>query len=109
MVNRREGKPPPGNGYSGEFCMELRNRAPFTITGRVQIKSRDRKTFRLSRNQSRQLCFNGMMYGNNTVSLVITNFMTLPLFSCYTMVYEPVVVRAYRHQDGWLYDASCRK
>ena len=36
--NQRELKPPPGNGYVGEVCLLVRNKAPFSITGRIQLK-----------------------------------------------------------------------
>ena len=108
VVNRREGKPPPGIGGSGDICVIVRNRAPFTITGRVQLKSRERASFRLSRNKSYKLCLSGQLYGADTVSFVLTNFLTLPLFSCYTRHDRSIDVYARRNGDGWLYNATCQ-
>lgn len=108
IINRREAKPPPGTGASGDICVIVRNRAPFTITGRVQLKSRERASFRLSRNKSTKLCVSGQLYGANTVSFVLTNFLTVPLFSCYTRFDRSIDVYARRKGDEWAYDASCQ-
>lgn len=106
--NLREVKPPSGPEYTGDLCMVVRNRAPFTITGRIVLKSRERATFRLSRNETRRLCLSGTTYGNYTVSFVLTNFVTIPLFSCYTTTDQALEVFAYQRGDSWLYQASCR-
>ena len=108
VMNHREVRPPPGEGSTGDICIIVRNRAPFTITGRVQLKSRERATFRLSRNKSRKLCVSGTLYGNNTVSFVLTNFVTLPLFSCYTRYDRAIDVYAERRGDTWIYSATCQ-
>ena len=108
VMNHREARPPPGEGSTGDFCVIVRNRAPFTITGRVQLKSRERATFRLSRNKSRKLCVSGTLYGNNTVSFVLTNFVTLPLFSCYTRWDRAIDVYAERRGQAWIYSATCQ-
>ena len=107
--NQRELKPPPGNGYVGEVCLLVRNKAPFSITGRVQLKSRERSSFRLSRNESYKMCLIGELYGANTVSFVLTNYLTLPLFSCYTRTDRSIDVYARRRGDSWVYTATCRK
>jgi len=106
--NLREVKPPSGPEFTGEVCTVVRNRAPFTITGRIVMKSRERATFRLSRNETGRYCLSGTTYGNYTVSLVITNFVTIPLFSCYTTTDQAIEVFAYQRGDSWLYNATCR-
>ena len=106
--NLREVKPPSGPEYTGDLCAVVRNRAPFTITGRIVMKSRERATFRLSRNETRRLCLSGTTYGNYTVSFVLTNFVTIPLFSCYTTTDQAIEVFAYQRGDSWLYNATCR-
>jgi hypothetical protein len=108
-LNQRETKPPPGTGYTGNICLIVRNRAPFSITGRVRLKSRQRTGFRLSRNESYKACLTGQLYGSNTVSFVLTNYLTLPLFSCYTTTERSVDVYARRRGDSWVYSATCRK
>ena len=49
--------------------------------GRVVLKTRERATFRLSRNKTVRLCIVGTLYGADTVSFVLTNFVTMPIFS----------------------------
>jgi hypothetical protein len=107
-TNLREALPPRGPEFTGDVCVLVRNRAPFTITGRVLLKSRERATFRLARNQTQRYCLTGTTYGNYTVSFVLTNFVTIPIFSCYTTVDEVIEVFAYRQAEGWLYNATCR-
>lgn len=106
-MNQRAGKPPAGAGQIGEICVIVRNRAPFTITGRLELKSRARTGFRLARGKTRKFCLTGQLYGGNTASFVITNYLTIPLFSCYTNGRRAVDVYATRHREGWLYQASC--
>jgi hypothetical protein len=107
IMNHREGKPPAGVGGAGDVCVLVRNRAPFTITGRVQLKSRERATFRLSRNKSQKLCITGQLFGGDTVSFILTSFVTIPIFSCYTRHDQSIDVYAKRRGDGWLYSATC--
>ncbi|MBL6600775.1 MAG: hypothetical protein ISP41_17955 [Alphaproteobacteria bacterium] len=107
IVNHREGKPPPGVGGSGDVCVLVRNRAPFTITGRVQLKSRERATFRLGRNKAQKLCMTGQLFGGDTVSFILTSFVTIPIFSCYTRHDQSIDVYAKRRGEGWLYSATC--
>lgn len=107
--NQRELKPPAGNGYIGDVCLIVRNKAPFSITGRVELKSRERSNFRLSRNESYKMCLSGELYGANTVSFVLTNYLTLPLFSCYTQTNRSIDVYARKRGDSWVYTATCRK
>lgn len=107
-TNRRESLPPKGPEFTGDVCLVIQNRAPFTITGRVQLKSRERGTFRLSRGQSTRICLSGTTYGNYTVSFVLTNFVTIPIFSCYTITDQAIQVFARQSQDGWIYSASCQ-
>ncbi len=107
--NKREIMPPPGAGYRGKICPVIRNYAPFAITGRLQLKSRERATFRLSRNESKKICITGELYGRNTISFVLTNYLTLPLFSCYTRTNQSIDVYARKQNDTWVYKATCRK
>lgn len=108
VTNYRAPKPPPGEGQTGEVCVVVRNRAPFTITGRVQLKTRERVSFRLARNQSGKYCLGGQLFGGDTVSFVLTNFVTVPLFSCYVRFDQSVDVYARPHPEGgWLYSAPC--
>lgn len=108
-LNYREAKPPKGSGITGDFCMVIRNRAPFSITGRVTLKTRERGSFRLSRNKSTRICLSGTLYGENTVSLVLTNFVTVPIFSCYTRPDQAIDIFAYKKGEGWLYNATCHR
>ena len=107
VVNHREAKPPPGVGGTGDVCVIVRNRAPFTITGRVQLKTRERATFRLGRNKSQKLCLSGQLFGGDTVSFIITSFVTIPIFSCYMRHDQAVDVYAKKQGEGWLYSATC--
>ena len=107
IMNHREGKPPPGVGGAGDVCVIVRNRAPFTITGRVQLKSRERASFRLSRNRTQKLCMTGQLFGGDTVSFILTSFVTIPIFSCYTRHDQSIDVYAKRRGEGWLYSATC--
>lgn len=107
VVNHREAKPPPGTGATGDICMIVRNRAPFSITGRVVLKTRERATFRIGKNQSDRLCLSGTLYGGNTVSFVITNFVTIPIFSCYTRPDQAIDVYATRRAETWQYQVTC--
>ena len=76
LMNHREGKPPPGVGGAGDVCVIVRNRAPFTITGRAQLKSCERVTSRRARNKTEKLCVAGQLFGNDTVSFVLSSFVT---------------------------------
>ena len=107
--NQRETKPPAGKGLEGKICTVIRNYAPFNITGRIQLKSRERSSFRLSRNESKKICLSGRLYGGNTVSFVLTNYLTLPLFSCYSVWNRSIDIYARRQGDSWVYKATCRK
>lgn len=106
--NHRAGLPPKGPEYSGDLCAVIRNRAPFTVTGRIELKDHKRATFRLARNKTTKLCTNGTTYGNYTVALVVTNFVTMPIFSCYTTVDEAIEIFARPNGDGFTYSATCR-
>lgn len=106
--NQRAGLPPKGPEYEGDLCAVIRNRAPFTVTGRIELKDHKRATFRLARNKTAKLCLNGTTFGNYTVTLVVTNFVTMPLFSCYTTVDEAIEIFARPNGDGFTYSATCR-
>ena len=107
--NKREIQPPKGQGASKQICTVIRNYAPFNITGRVQLKSRERVSFRLSKNESRKVCLSGTLYGGDTISFVLTNYLTLPLFSCYSRWDRSVDIYARKQGDSWVYRATCRK
>jgi hypothetical protein len=106
--NQRAGLPPKGPEFTGDICAVVRNRAPFTVTGRIELKDNKRATFRLARNMSTKLCVTGATYGNYTVALVVTNFVTMPIFSCYTTVDEAIEIFARPNGDGFTYSATCR-
>lgn len=106
--NFRAGLPPKGPEYVGDLCAVVRNRAPFTVTGRIELKDHKRGTFRLARNKTTKICLTGTTYGNYTVALVVTNFVTMPLFSCYTTVDEAIEIFARPNGDGFTYSATCR-
>lgn len=89
-------------------CFLVRNMAPFQLTGRVVMKSRERYSFRLEKGQSRRACLEGEMHPGDKVELVITNFATIPLFVCYTQVDQPIQLYAVRQAEGWKYHADCR-
>jgi hypothetical protein len=107
--NFRAAIAPKGPEYTGDLCAVVRNRAPFTITGRIELKDHKRGTFRLARNKSTRLCLTGSTFGNYTVALVVTNFVTMPLFSCYTTVNEAIEVFARPNGEGFTYSATCRQ
>ena len=107
-TNLRENVPPTGPTVSGEICTLVRNRAPFTVTGQILLKSRERATFRIPKGVTEKLCLVGESYGNGAVSPTLTNFVTIPVFHCYTLTDQVVDVFAYRQQEGWLYNVSCR-
>ena len=106
--NHRAGLPPNGPEFTGDVCAVVRNRAPFTVTGRVELKSHKRGTFRLARNETTRVCMTGTTFGNYTVALVVTNFVTMPLFSCYTTVDQAIEVFARPNGEGFTYSATCR-
>lgn len=98
----------PGIGATGKICFLLRNRSPLTIYGRVVLQSRERFTFRLERNRQVESCLVGTTYGGNRISLVLVNFLGLPLFSCYTTTSHAIDINARRQEEGWQYTADCR-
>ena len=98
----------PGIGATGKICFLLRNRSPAMMTGRVVLQSRERFTFRLERNQQVESCLVGTTYGGNRISLVLLNFIGLPLFTCYTTTSHAIDLNARRQEEGWRYTADCR-
>ena len=108
-LNTRETEPPKGQGATKEICTVIRNYAPFSVTGRIQLKSRERTNFRLSKNESKKVCLKGMLYGGDTISFLLTNYLTLPLFSCYSRWDRSIDIYAKKHGESWVYRATCRK
>jgi hypothetical protein len=98
----------PGIGATGKICFLLRNRSPVMMTGRVLLQSRERFTFRLERNQQVESCLVGTTYGGNRVSLVLLNYIGVPLFTCYTTTGHAIDINARRQESGWHYTADCR-
>jgi hypothetical protein len=88
-------------------CFLVRNMAPFSLAGRVVMKSRQRYTFVLQKGQSRRACLEGEMHPGDKVELVITVF-AIPLFVCYTQVDQPIHLYAARQTEGYKYYADCR-
>ncbi|MBM3545359.1 MAG: hypothetical protein FJX54_00285 [Alphaproteobacteria bacterium] len=88
-------------------CFLVRNMAPFSLAGRVVMKSRQRYTFVLQKGQSRRACLEGEMHPGDKVELVITVF-AIPLFVCYTQVDQPIELYAARQEEGYKYYANCR-
>ena len=88
-------------------CFLIRNMAPFGLSGRVVMKSRQRYTFVLQKGQSRRACLEGEMHPGDKVELVITVF-AIPLFVCYTQVDQPIQLFAARQAEGYKYYANCR-
>jgi len=107
-TNVRENIPPKGPTYTGDWCAVIKNRAPFTITGRLQMKSRERATFRIAKGRTERVCLSGESYGGGTISFTLTNFVTVPLFHCWTDIQEVLEVTAYQSGDGWLYNVNCK-
>lgn len=108
-LNKREIQAPKGQGATKEICTVIRNYAPFSVTGRVELKSRERTSFRIAKNESKKVCLKGMLYGGDTISFVLTNYLTLPLFSCYSRWDRSVDIYAKKQGDSWVYRATCRK
>ena len=98
----------PGIGATGKICFQLRNRSSQTLYGRVQLQSRERFTFRLDRNQQVESCLVGTTYGGDRISLVLINYLGLPLHTCYTTTWHPIDLNARRQSEGWIYMADCR-
>lgn len=98
----------PGIGATGKICFLLRNRSPVMMSGRVLLQSRERFTFRLERNQQVESCLVGTTYGGNRISLVLLNFIGVPLFTCYTTTSHAIDLNARRREEGWHYTADCR-
>ena len=98
----------PGIGATGKICFLLRNRSPVMMTGRVLLQSRERFTFRLERNQQVESCLVGTTYGGNRISLVLLNYIGVPLFTCYTTTSHAIDINARRQESGWHYTADCR-
>ena len=88
-------------------CFLVRNMAPFGLSARVIMKSRQRYTFVLQKGQSRRACLEGEMYPGDKVELAITVF-GMPLFVCYTQVDQPIQLYAVRQTEGYKYSADCR-
>ena len=88
-------------------CFLVRNMAPFGLSARVIMKSRQRYTFVLQTGQSRRACLEGEMYPGDKVELAITVF-GMPLFVCYTQVDQPIQLYAVRQEEGYKYYADCR-
>jgi hypothetical protein len=88
-------------------CFLVRNMAPFGLSARVIMKSRERYTFVLQKGQSRRACLEGEMYPGDKVELAITVF-GMPLFVCYTQVDQPIQLYAVRQTEGYKYSADCR-
>lgn len=88
-------------------CFLVRNTAPFSLAGRVVMKSRQRYTFVLQQGQSRRACLEGELHPEDRVELVITVF-AIPLFVCYTKVDQPINLYAVRQEKGYKYYADCR-
>lgn len=98
----------PGIGQTGKICFLLRNRSPVTLYGRVLLQSRERFTFRLERNRQVESCLVGTTYGGDRISLVLVNYLGLPLQTCYTTTWHPIDINARRQEEGWAYTADCR-
>jgi hypothetical protein len=108
-TNLKENIPPTGETFAGEYCSLIRNRAPFTITGRMQMKTRERATFRIARGRTERVCLEGESYGGGALSFTITNFLTIPLFHCYTKTDQVIDVFARPSvDDAWIYNVTCR-
>ena len=108
-TNLKENVPPTGETYAGEYCSLIRNRAPFTITGRMQMKTRERASFRVAKGRTERVCLEGESYGGGALSFTITNFLTIPLFHCYTKTYQVIDVFARPSgADSWIYNVTCR-
>ncbi|WP_439514683.1 hypothetical protein [Oceanibaculum nanhaiense] len=98
----------PGIGATGKICFLLRNRSPVMMNGRVVLQSRERFTFRLERNQQVESCLVGTTYGGNRISLVLLNYIGVPLFTCYSTTSHAIDLNARRQESGWHYTADCR-
>jgi hypothetical protein len=112
-------QPPAGSTQPGQpalpqigpgpvSCFIVRNMASFEMTGRIVLKSRERWTFKLKKGEARRGCLEGELHRDNKVELVITNFLTMPMFTCYTQIDQPIQVFAHRKDEGWNYSANCR-
>jgi hypothetical protein len=108
-TNLKENLPPTGETYAGQYCTLIRNRAPFSITGRLQMKTRERATFRISRGKTERVCIEGESYGGGALSFTLTNFITIPIFHCYTKVDQVIDVFARPSgEEAWIYNVTCR-
>jgi hypothetical protein len=108
-TNLKENVPPTGETFAGEYCSLIRNRAPFTITGRMQMKTRERASFRVAKGRTERVCLEGESYGGGALSFTITNFLTIPLFHCYTKTDQVIDVFARPSgADSWIYNVTCR-
>ena len=108
-TNLKENVPPTGETYAGEYCSLIRNRAPFTITGRMQMKTSERASFRVAKGRTERVCLEGESYGGGALSFTITNFLTIPLFHCYTKTDQVIDVFARPSgADSWIYNVTCR-
>jgi len=100
--------PPPGVGETGRVCFRLVNKSSIQMYGRLRMRSREQYTFRIDPRDFVEDCFVGTTYGGNRVSLVISNFLGIPLFNCWTTTFHNIELNAFRRGDSWIYTAVCR-
>ena len=99
--------PPPGVGETGRVCFRLVNKSSVQLYGRLRMKSREQYTFRIDSRDILEDCFVGTTYGGNRISLVISNFLGIPLFNCWTTTFHNIELSAFRKGDAWIYTAIC--
>jgi hypothetical protein len=94
------------------ICFETTNTAPFPIRGSFVsnvypdpsgVKARHRVNFLLKPDEKKVLCSNGPFYEGRRLEMVLR--MSVPVFSCKTALYGPIMIRgaidADKKHDVW--------
>lgn len=92
---------PPGRSLEpGEHCLDVLNESQFMMI--VQLRNADRvqTTLRLEENEARRVCLQGALHPGDRVSLIIKNFLAIPIFDCRTQVNRVARIYSEPLDDG---------
>lgn len=85
---------PPGRPLKpGEYCLDVYNKAPYTILAQVMNAERDRVNLRMQEEEARRVCMKGELYPGDRVYFVLKSFALVPLFDCKTTIKRPIIVK----------------
>lgn len=92
---------PPGRPLEpGEHCLDVLNESQFMMI--VQLRNADRvqTTLRLESNEARRVCLKGALYAGDRISLIIKNFLAIPIFDCRTQVNRVARIHSEPLEEG---------